>query len=63
MLGFSLNSKLDWISYIVCIATSASKKIGAFFNSEIPWNKIYHLILHTVVMPRLVLLITATFDV
>ena len=33
MLGFSLNSKLDWISYIVCIATSASKKIGAFFNS------------------------------
>lgn len=32
MLGFSLFSKLDWGTYIVSIAKSASKKIEAFLT-------------------------------
>ena len=39
MLGLTFSSKLDWGSYIVSIAKTASKKIGAlihscFFSSE-----------------------------
>ena len=29
MLGLPFSSKLDWGSYIICIAETASKKIGA----------------------------------
>ena len=31
MLGLIFSSKLDWGSCIICIAKTASKKIGAFF--------------------------------
>ena len=30
MLGLTFSSKLDWGSYIISIAKTASKKIGAF---------------------------------
>ena len=33
MLGFAFSSKLDWGSYIVSIAKTASKKIGALICS------------------------------
>ena len=33
MLGLTLSSKLDWGSYIVCIAKAVSKKIGALIRS------------------------------
>ena len=33
MLGLSLSSKLDWSSYIISIAKTASKKIGALIRS------------------------------
>ena len=33
MLGLTFSSKLDWGSYIVCIAKTASKKIGALIRS------------------------------
>ena len=33
MLGLSLSSKLDWGSYIISIANTASKKIGALICS------------------------------
>ena len=33
MLGLTFSSKLDWGSYIVCIAKTASKKIGALVRS------------------------------
>ena len=33
MLGFSSSSKLDWGSYIIFIAKTASKKIGALILS------------------------------
>ena len=33
MLGLTFSSKLDWGSYIISIAKSASKKIGAFIRS------------------------------
>ena len=33
MLGLTFSSKLDWDSYIVSIAKTASKKIGALFRS------------------------------
>ena len=33
MLGLSFSSKLDWGSYIISIAKTASKKIGAFIHS------------------------------
>ena len=65
MLGLTFSSKLDWDSYVVSIAKTASKKIGAlirsmkFFSPEValylyksaiwPWN--------TTVMSGLVLLV------
>ena len=33
MLGLTFSSKLDWGSYIVSIAKTASKKIGALIRS------------------------------
>ena len=33
MLGFTFSSKLDWGSYIISIAKTASKKIGALIRS------------------------------
>ena len=33
MLGLTFSSKLDWGSYIIFIAKTASKKIGAFVRS------------------------------
>ena len=33
MLGLTFSSKLDWGSYIISIAKTASKKIGAFICS------------------------------
>ena len=33
MLGLTLSSKLDWSSYIISIAKTASKKIGALIRS------------------------------
>ena len=33
MLGLTFSSKLDWVSYIISIAKTASKKIGAFIRS------------------------------
>ena len=33
MLGLTLSSKLDWESYIISIAKTASKKIGALIHS------------------------------
>ena len=41
MLGLTFSSKLDWASYIIYIAKTASKKIGAvicsmkFLSSEV----------------------------
>ena len=32
MLGLTFSSKLDWGSYIISIAKTAFKKIGALFN-------------------------------
>ena len=32
MLGLTFSSKLDWVSYIVSIAKTASKKIGALIH-------------------------------
>ena len=33
ILGLTLSSKLGWGSYIICIANTASKKIGALIRS------------------------------
>ena len=33
MLGLTFSSKLDWDSYIISIAKTASKKIGALIRS------------------------------
>ena len=33
MLGLTLSSKLDWSSYIISVAKTASKKIGALIRS------------------------------
>ena len=41
MLGLTFSSKLDWLSYIISVAKTASKKIGAliysmkFFSPEV----------------------------
>ena len=33
MLGLTFSSRLDWDSYIICIAKTASNKIGALIRS------------------------------
>ena len=32
ILGFTFSSKLDWISYIICIGKTVSKEIGALIH-------------------------------
>ena len=32
ILGFTFSSKLDWISYIICIGKTASKEVGALIH-------------------------------
>ena len=39
MLGVTFSSKLDWSSYIISIAKTASKKIGALIRSVRPLYK------------------------
>ena len=65
MLGLTFSSKLDWGSYIVSIAKTASKKIGALIHSikfvspEVALYLIkllYGHVWNTVVMSGLVLL-------
>ena len=41
MLGLTFSSKLDWSSYIISIAKTASKKIGALIHSTI-WPCMEH---------------------
>ena len=63
MLGLTFSSKLDWGSYIIYIAKTASKKIGAlihsmkFLSPEISINLPYSHVCNTVVMSGLVLLV------
>ena len=63
MLGLTFSSKLDWDSYIVSIAKTASKKIGAlirsmkFLSPEVALNLPYGHVWNTVVMSGLVLLV------
>ena len=38
MLGLTFSSKLDWGSYIVSIAKTASKKIGALIHSKVSFS-------------------------
>ena len=68
MLGLTFSSKLDWGSYIVSIAKTASKKIGAlirsmkFLSPEVALylyklNLPYGHVWNTVVMSGLVLLV------
>ena len=65
MLGLSFSSKLDWGSYIISIAKTASKKIGAlirsmkFVSPEVPLylcKLSYALAWNNVIMSGLVLL-------
>ena len=39
MLGVTFSSKLDWSSYIISVAKTASKKIGALIRSVRPLYK------------------------
>ena len=65
MLGLTFSSKLDWGSYIVSIAKTASKKIGALIRSSffllrllcISINLSYGYVWNTAVMSGLVLLV------
>ena len=66
MLGLTFSSKLDWGSYIISTAKTASKKIGAlipsmkFFSPEVAlylYKSTIHPVWSTVVMSRLVLLV------
>ena len=66
MLGLTFSSKLDWGSYIISIAKTASKKIGAlihsmkFLSSEVAlylYKSIYAHIWNTVVTTGLVPLV------
>ena len=38
ILGVTFSSKLDWGTYIICIAKTASNKIGAF---SVNFNKVF----------------------
>ena len=67
MLGLTFSSKLDWGSYMISIAKTASKKIGALLRSMkfvfpevvfISINLLYRHVRNTVVMSWLVLLVT-----
>ena len=63
MLGLTFSSKLSWGSYIICIAKTASKKMGAlihsmkFLSPEValyPYKLPYTHVWNTVVMSGLV---------
>ena len=56
MVGLNFSSKLDWSSYIIYIAKTASKKIE-FLSPEISINLPYSHVCNTVVMSGLVLLV------
>ena len=68
MLGLTFCSKLDWGSYIICIAKTASKKIEAlicsmkFLSPEVALylykSTIFH-VWNTVVISGLVLLVAS----
>ena len=67
MLGLTFSSKLGWSSYIISIAKTASKKIGALIHSMkflsleaalYLYKSTIHHIWNTVAMPGLVPLIT-----
>ena len=59
MLGLTFSSKLDWCSYIIAIAKTASKKNGAFICSmkflspevALYLYKIYQIALHGILLP------------
>ena len=54
MPGLTFSSKLDWGSYIISIAKTVSKKIGALIRSiNLPYDHVWN----TVVMSGLVLLV------
>ena len=68
MLGLTFSSKLDWGSYIISIAKTASKKIGAlirsmkFLSPEVAlylYKSTISPIWNTVVMSGMVLLVAA----
>ena len=67
MLGLTFSSKLDWGSYIISIAKSASKKIGVLIRSMhlfllrllcISINLLYSHAWNTVVISRLLFLVS-----
>ena len=66
LLGLTFSSKLDWGSYIISIAKTASKKIGALTCSMrllcISINLPYAHVLNTVVMSGLVLLLASWYS-
>ena len=47
MLGLIVSFKLDWVSYIISIAKTASKKIGAFIYSMKFLSPEFALTMHT----------------
>ena len=63
MLGSTFSSKLDWDSYIICIAKTTSKKIGIlircvrFLSPEVALYLYKSTIWNSVVMSGLVLLV------
>ena len=65
MLGLTFSSKLDWASYIISIAKTASKKIGAltrsmkFLSPEYLYKLPYDHVWNTVVMSGLLLLVAS----
>ena len=63
MIGLTFSSKLDWGSYIISIAKTASKKIGAlirsmkFLSPEVALYLYKSTIWNTIIMSGLVLLV------
>ena len=57
MLGLTFSSKLDWGSYIISIAKTASIKVGALMLLCISVNLPYKHVWNTVAMSGLVLLV------
>ena len=60
VLGLTFSSKLDWNSYIISIAKTASKKIGAlicpmnFLSPEVAlFLQIYHMSMYGTMLSRL----------
>ena len=62
ILGLTFSSKLDWGSYIISIAKTASKKIGALIRTEkflspvvalYLYKSTYHMPMHGILLSRL----------